>query len=147
MLPTPVGSELPDTAERRKARGAFFTPEPITRFIAEWAIRSAHDAVLEPSAGDAAFLVEAVARLQHLAEDLSVAPRVDGVEIHESSAKIASERVREAGGDPHVVVSDFFRVDPKPQSGCAGDRHGRDAEGALQVGISGAGAAGLHLSR
>lgn len=106
---------MPDTAERRKARGAFFTPEPITRFIAEWAIRSAHDAVLEPSAGDAAFLVEAVARLQHLAKDPSVAPRVDGVEIHAASAQIARERVREAGGDPHVVVSDFFRVDPQPQ--------------------------------
>lgn len=100
-----------DTSELRKARGAFFTPEPLTRFITNWAVRSPQDAVLEPSAGDAAFLVEAVQRLRGLGVEQ---PGVTGVEIHEHSARVAAERVLEAGGLPTVVNSDFFLVDPSP---------------------------------
>jgi adenine-specific DNA methylase len=99
-----------DTAAVRKARGAFFTPEPITRFIADWAIRSWDDRVLEPSAGDAAFLVEAVRRLRELGVET---PKVEGIEIHDHSARIARRRIREAGGSGRVSVSDFFEVAPR----------------------------------
>lgn len=99
-----------DTAELRKARGAFFTPDAITRYVTDWAIRSSTDTVLEPSAGDAAFLVQAVRRFQ---EHGSVAPTVDGVEIHEHSAVVACRRVREAGGNPNITVGDFFLVEPQ----------------------------------
>jgi len=104
-------SQPVDTLELRKARGAFFTPEPLTRFITEWAVRDSGDAVMEPSAGDAAFLVEAVRRLTELG---AVQPRVTGVEIHEHSARVAAERVADAGGVPTVIHSDFFLVDPTP---------------------------------
>lgn len=100
-----------DTSELRKARGAFFTPEQLTRFITDWAVRDPGDAVMEPSAGDAAFLVEAVRRLTELG---AVLPGVTGVEIHEHSARIAAERVADAGGVPTVIHSDFFLVDPSP---------------------------------
>ncbi len=103
-----------DTAALRKARGAFFTPDAITRFIADWAIRDTGDTVLEPSAGDAAFLVQAVRRLRELAGEGGVPPRVDGVEIHPYSARVARGRVTEAGGAPHLTVSDFFLVKPRP---------------------------------
>lgn len=103
-----------DTAALRKARGAFFTPDAITRFIADWAIRDTGDTVLEPSAGDAAFLVQAVRRLRELAGEGSVPPRVDGVEIHPYSARVARGRVTEAGGAPRLTVSDFFLVKPRP---------------------------------
>lgn len=83
-----------DTAELRKARGAFFTPDAITRYVTDWAIRSSTDTVLEPSAGDAAFLVQAVRRLHEHGADT---PAVDGVEIHEHSAAVAHRRVEEAG--------------------------------------------------
>ncbi len=98
-----------DTAEVRKARGAFFTPDAITRYITDWAIRSSQDTVLEPSAGDAAFLVQAVRRLR---EHGHQTPRVDGVEIHPHSARVARERVEEAGGTPRLTVNDFFLVEP-----------------------------------
>lgn len=113
----PVSSPLPhiDTAELRKARGAFFTPAAITSFLSDWAIRAAEDSVLEPSAGDAAFLVAAVRRLQELGSDPSVQPVVDGVEIHSHSAETAESRVVEAGGVPRITVSDFFRVKPDPK--------------------------------
>lgn len=99
-----------DTAELRKARGAFFTPDAITRYIVDWAVRTSHDTVLEPSAGDAAFLVQAVRRLRELG---GLAPHVDGVEIHPLSARVARHRVREAGGAPRLTVNDFFLVEPE----------------------------------
>lgn len=102
-----------DTGEARKARGAFFTPDPITRFMTDWAVRSTGDRVLEPSVGDAAFLVQAVRRLRHLGQNATT-PLVSGVEIHEHSASVAAARIRKAGGDPAITVSDFFLVEPAP---------------------------------
>ncbi|WP_207844075.1 N-6 DNA methylase [Williamsia soli] len=103
-----------DSAHTRKARGAFFTPDDVTQFISTWAIASVNDKVLEPSAGDAAFLVSAVNRLQELSSDPTFEPVVEGIEIHEYSARVGRKRVREAGGKAHVRVSDFFLVDPEP---------------------------------
>jgi adenine-specific DNA methylase len=103
-----------DTPELRKERGAFFTPSEITRFVAEWAIRAGSDRALEPSAGDAAFLVAAVERMAKLRRGKGSEPEVDGVEIHAHSAKVARQRVRDAGGKAHVRQSDFFDVAPEP---------------------------------
>jgi adenine-specific DNA-methyltransferase len=112
--PLAVAPAPDDTPDVRKARGAFFTPDEITAFIAEWAITSADDRVLEPSAGDAAFLVAAVERLRKLSSDPDVVPEVHGVEIHDYSARVGRERVRDAGGQAHVRVRDFFDVNPTP---------------------------------
>lgn len=135
-----------DTAELRKARGAFFTPDAITRYVTDWAIRSSTDTVLEPSAGDAAFLVQAVRRLQ---ERGSGAPTVDGVEIHEHSAVVARRRVEEAGGNPNITVSDFFLVEPQARYSVvvgnppyiryqdfSGDSRTRSRAAALKAGVS-----------
>ncbi|TDW26908.1 Eco57I restriction-modification methylase domain-containing protein [Cryobacterium psychrophilum] len=100
-----------DTPELRKARGAFFTPQPIVAFLADWAIRDATDSVFEPSAGDAEFLVESVRRLRNLSDDPAFEPTVHGVEIHKHSAQVGRGRVREAGGRPRIHVNDFFMID------------------------------------
>ncbi len=109
--PAPRGSE---SAAARKARGAFFTPEEIARFITRWAVRAADDTVMEPSAGDAAFLVEAVRRLRELGAPTPTTPRVHGVEIHDESARAARSRIVAAGGASDIVVDDFFLVEPRP---------------------------------
>lgn len=101
-----------DTPELRKERGAFFTPAEITEFVASWAIRKAGDRVMEPSAGDAAFMVAAVARLASLRRRKGAEPEVDGVEIHAYSARVARQRVRAAGGKANVRQSDFFEIAP-----------------------------------
>jgi len=103
-----------DSADVRKARGAFFTPAQIAQYLARWAVRSPNDRVLEPSAGDAAFLVAATHRLRELGADPAARPSVDGVEIHAASAAVARARVNEAGGRPRIRVGDFFEVDPRP---------------------------------
>lgn len=104
-------SLIADPATARKARGAFFTPAGVTRHIAEWAIRSAGDRVLEPSTGEAAFLTAAVDRLISLGNS---APVVNGVEIHAPSAGSAAAMVAAAGGRPDIAVSDFFLVEATP---------------------------------
>ena len=143
------GSEVVDTPALRKARGAFFTPEEITRFISRWAIHRPEDRVLEPSAGDAAFLVAAVDRLHELAQDPGWTPIVDGVELHPGSARTARQRILAAGGVPQVVESDFFLVPPRPvydalignppyirYQDFTGRSRARSREAALRAGVS-----------
>ena len=60
-------------SDARKARGAFFTPAPIARFIVDWAVRRAGDSVLDPSCGDAAFLAPAATKLLELSSVRQVA--------------------------------------------------------------------------
>jgi tRNA1(Val) A37 N6-methylase TrmN6 len=114
VVPAVPSRDPSDTPAVRKARGAFFTPGEVTRFIAAWAITSEDDAVMEPSAGDAAFLVAAVHRLQALSTDRSRTPVIDGVEIHDYSARVGRQRVEDAGGRARINVSDFFLVEPTP---------------------------------
>jgi adenine-specific DNA methylase len=103
-----------DSQDCRKARGAFFTPATITAFIADWAIRAEGDRILDPSAGDAAFLVAAVERISKLQRQQKARTVVDGVEIHSHSATLARRRVQEAGGRAQVLESDFFDLSPEP---------------------------------
>ncbi|WP_200820258.1 HsdM family class I SAM-dependent methyltransferase [Mycolicibacterium houstonense] len=101
---------MTESAAARKARGAFFTPTPITEYLAQWAVRSADERILEPSAGDAAFLIAATHRLQRLGAG---EPALHGVEIHRSSAATARRRVAEAGGRAHIRTADFFAIEPR----------------------------------
>ena len=138
-----------DTPALRKERGAFFTPDEITRFVAHWAIRAPGDQVLEPSAGDAAFLVAAVDRLRALTPGKASCPTVDGVEIHAHSARVAHQRVRLAGGNARIRHSDFFTVEPEPvydtvignppyirYQDFSGESRARAREAALRGGVS-----------
>lgn len=138
-----------DTPALRKERGAFFTPDDITRFVAKWAIRTSDDLVMEPSAGDAAFLVAAIARLRELTPNSDACPTVDGVEIHAHSARVARERVRGAGGKARIRHSDFFLVEPEPvydavignppyirYQDFAGESRARSRAAALRGGVS-----------
>ncbi len=74
---------------KRKARGAFFTPPEIAEFIVEWAVRSPDDTILEPSCGQAAFLIAAGDRLRSLSA-LSKA---------ESSSRLRTKSIRTSFAD------------------------------------------------
>ena len=110
----PGPSATLDTAALRKARGAFFTPEPLARYVTDWAVRSVADKVLEPSCGEAAFLLSAVDRLAalHDAEADPTTPHLDGVELHDASASAARDLLRAAGVEADVRVGDFFTFEP-----------------------------------
>ena len=94
----------------RKARGAYFTPPTIARFMADWAVRSATDRILEPSCGEASFLLAAGHRLRELG-GLVLGDQLCGVELHRESAVIADRLLKEAGLCGTVVVDDYFTSD------------------------------------
>lgn len=89
-----------DSLDLRKARGAFFTPESIARFITSWAIRDVTDDVLEPSCGEAVFLHAAGAgkHVGHLV----------GVELHRDSATESERSLRDSGINATIHAGDFF---------------------------------------
>ena len=98
-----------DTNELRKARGAFFTPPEIAHYLARWAVRSPSDRILEPSCGEASFLLAAADRLKDVgASPLFWSEQLHGVEIFEASARNAESLLRDAGFDTRVAVGDFF---------------------------------------
>jgi adenine-specific DNA-methyltransferase len=101
----------PDTAVLRKARGAFFTPTPIAEYVATWAVRSLEDTVLEPSCGEAAFLLAAADRRAKLAAadgtPMNTA-KLFGVELHAVSAATARGLLAATGDAAEVVSGDFF---------------------------------------
>lgn len=103
-----------DTPALRKARGASFTPEALCEFVANWAIRGKDDTVLEPSCGEAAFLLAAGHRLRSLG---STAPDLSGAELHASSARRARRHLAAHDLHAHITTGDFFAVDPRPRYG------------------------------
>lgn len=93
------------TVEDLKARGAFFTPAPIARHVARWALHGPTGRVLEPSSGEAAFLLAA-------GQEGGAGWRLDGVEMHPASARAARAVLAETGIRATVTTADFFTVPP-----------------------------------
>lgn len=110
-----VALPVEDTPGLRKARGAFFTPPEVAGYIARWAVRTAEDRVLEPSCGEAEFLLAAGARLHDLGVLPIDAATLQGVELHAASAEKASRLVHAAGYAADVRVGDFFDADLAPE--------------------------------
>ncbi len=102
-----------DTLALRKARGAFFTPPEIARFLVDWAVRQPSDAVLEPSCGKASFLLAAGDRLGALgANQLFWSHQLHGIEIHRESAEAARALLADSGLDAKIKIADFFTCKP-----------------------------------
>lgn len=99
-----------DSTEERKARGAYFTPPALTRFMTEWAIKSSTDRVLEPSCGDGAFLMKAVERLGALKGRAAV----EAYELHPASAAKATQLLATHDYPGRVVVGDFLASTAAP---------------------------------
>ncbi len=109
-LPSPT---LPLTADanNQKLRGGYYTPRVIAEFLANWAIQSASDEVLEPSCGDGSLLEAAAKRLLSLgASSEAAGSRLQAVELYESEAVLARLRLESLGvpAQDVVTVSDFF---------------------------------------
>jgi len=104
-----------DTLVIRKARGAFYTPEEICSFLVRWAVREPTDLVLEPSCGEASFLISAISRLQSFGLPItSIKHSVNGVELHQPSAVAAERVLREYGVEAAIRHTDFFDLAATP---------------------------------
>lgn len=104
-----------DSETQRKARGAFFTPAAIAEYLADWAVLDQPDArVMDPTCGEAAFLVAAGLRLKALGRsENDLASQLYGFDLHETSLHWARALLGEAGLDANLRQSDFFLV-PTP---------------------------------
>ena len=74
----------PDNLLRRKARGAFFTPPAIADYLAAWAVANdPHAKVLDPTCGEAVFLLAAGRQLRRLGVPTDrLDQQVFGVDLH-----------------------------------------------------------------
>ena len=105
-----------DGAELRKVRGAFFTPSALCDYVAAWAIRTADDQILEPSCGEAAFLLSAGERLSQLQSDLLISTSsLHGIEVHDQSAQSARALMTAAGYTVDIQTADFLDTEPEPR--------------------------------
>jgi tRNA1(Val) A37 N6-methylase TrmN6 len=110
-----------DSAALRKGRGAFFTPPAIANFLADWAVgRNSEAKVLEPTCGEAVFLLAAGRKL--VAEGCPP-DRLDqqlyGADLHQRSLDQAMALLEAEGLDAHLLPpGDFFEVPTPDQMGC-----------------------------
>lgn len=109
-----VISDLMDTREIRKSRGAFFTPDALADLVTTFAITSKDDYVFEPSCGEAAFLLSAARRLKTLGASINeINTHLCGNELHRESVIAARQRLKGHGYSPAVTSGDFFDMSPK----------------------------------
>jgi adenine-specific DNA-methyltransferase len=108
-----------DPAELRRARGAFFTPEPIAAHLAAWAVRSSPQAkVLDPTCGEAVFLQAAGRELKAAGcQSSDLDQRLYGVDLHAESLAAATALLESEGLDAYLLVDDFFAVATPDQLG------------------------------
>src|SRR5215471_9897179 len=98
----------------RKDLGVVFTPEPITRFLTRWAIRSSDDIAIDPGAGSGHFLVAAADRLAELgATPDQLADQLYAVEYDEERFRELAANARKPMGGrmPHLRQADLFDVE------------------------------------
>ncbi|MEP7336962.1 MAG: class I SAM-dependent methyltransferase [Acidobacteriota bacterium] len=96
----------------QKLRGAYYTPQPISDFLARWAIKSRFDAVLEPSCGDGILVESAIKALIENGAGMQEAVNlVQGVELEQTERLKTLERIRALGERPkeaNIHLGDFF---------------------------------------
>lgn len=98
--------------DRRKQLGAFYTPPHLVSALVDWAVRDASDRILEPAAGEAAFLLAALKRLKLLGAS-DAGSRVVGVEIDAAAAAETRNLLAGEGPRSTVLQQDFFEVSPE----------------------------------
>ena len=101
----------------RKERGAFFTPAPIAEFLASWAIKDKRDArVLDPTCGEAVFLLSAASHLRDLGAQGSLHDQLFGVDLHRESLETAAKFLAdEQGAAATLLESDFSLLETSAQ--------------------------------
>lgn len=99
----------------QKQRGAFFTPPAIADYLAAWAVGENADAkILDPTCGEAVFLLAAGRRLKALGKSQSdLDEQLFGVDLEKKSLDDASGLLEAEGLDARLIAEDFFSV-PTP---------------------------------
>jgi len=114
----PMSASVVDTIEARKARGAFFTPPDIAQFLADWAVRDADTTVLDPTCGEAVFLLSAAHNLAKAgASPDAIREQLTGVDLHRPSLDGSKKLLADEGFGAKLIASDFFDLPTPSQFG------------------------------
>lgn len=98
-------------AARRKELGAFYTPPEMAQALADWAIRTPNDRVLDPSFGGQAFFEAARKRLAQLGlPQGDIESSLFGAEL-DSDAFARAIDPAESHGEPRLVQGDFLELE------------------------------------
>jgi adenine-specific DNA-methyltransferase len=113
-----MSASVVDTIEARKARGAFFTPPDIAQFLADWAVRDADTSVLDPTCGEAVFLLSAARNLAKAgASPDAIREQLTGVDLHRPSLDGSKKLLADEGFGAKLIASDFFDLPTPSQFG------------------------------
>lgn len=98
-----------------KARGAYFTPPEVSAFLAGWAIREGGERVLEPSCGEASFLIAAARRLSTVGHQGRLwGGSIVGFDVHPESIDRAARKLADAGVGAELRCLDFLAAQCDP---------------------------------
>jgi adenine-specific DNA methylase len=87
---------------KEKLRGAYYTPAPLTRFLAKYVLKNKHEKILEPSCGDGAFF-EAI---QTNCPDNNFS--LTGIELNITEAGKASRKLKQTNINGKIIPDDFL---------------------------------------
>lgn len=101
-------------SDRRRALGIYYTPPDAAAALTKWAIRDAHDTVLEPSFGGCTILEAAGSRLQQLG-CIAPAAQIFGFDIDHAAFRHL-RRVFPTAPSTNFRKRDFLEVQGKPKA-------------------------------
>jgi len=113
--------------------GQIYTPPEVTRLIAEWAIRSPDEKVLDPACGTGRFLVSAYHKLSTLKREAGIKPshqelldQIYGIDINQFPAHLAtmslvSLDLTSVTDEVNIRVADFFHYQSYSQTKLGGE--------------------------
>jgi len=99
-------------ATDQKLRGGYYTPDILAEYLANWAIQTGSERILEPSCGDGSFVRAAASRLDYLAKDANTATgTLTCVELQHSELTKAAASLAEypqLAAKSEWISADFF---------------------------------------
>ena len=101
-------------SDKRRQWGQYYTAPEVADLLLGFCLRRPGDRLLDPSCGQGAFLTRA-AHYQHWLANSGVrnsGRTLWGVEIDPAAAEIARDSLIGEGFEPHILVSDFFSLEP-----------------------------------
>ena len=91
----------------QKLRGGYYTPPPIARYLAGWAMRGCPARVLEPSCGDGVFL-QAIADVRDLTSGEVTVDAVEYDPVEAGKAEAAARGLSDETTNYRIWEDDFF---------------------------------------
>lgn len=103
-----------EQATDQKLRGGYYTPDILSEYLANWAIRTGCERILEPSRGDGSFIRSAARRLCHVTQDSgTIGGSLTGVELQHSELTKAANALSaypQLATKTEWISADFFEA-------------------------------------